>query len=637
MSLGQADRQSRVTPSKKELAILPEDKKMSRHSQEYQEMLLQLMREKHETEELQNREEEAEQVSKERVQSQPKVSEVLPEGKKMSRHSPEYQEMLLQFMREKHEMEEQQKREDEIRNHLEQISKERAESLSDVNEPKEQEGRKQSRQSPEYQEMLLNIMREKHGLVELQERRDEAAASLLELHHESNESKLSPKLGSHVFYHRQLEEQTMHSRSDYSSSATHSAGAQRVRSAPLKPIKTVQSGSPLMVSKSHTYTGETQTCSSIPPTTLTQTTSITGGNGLTSSSSSTSDVGTFQRRDKRSRLGPTTISPRPTSAHPTKRPDLYANRKVMRTLAEANSYSEELEGEIYDDNTMVSFASMKTTPIEAATHGSSTPNEDSPAATHGTNTVTFASEKTTPYESVDESSAPTRGSNTVVTFASQKTTPIESIDDLGATNNDSNTMVAFESEYYANKDPALASRFSSNIKQPSKYSAFSEPSLLHKGSFQEQAISNVELSGSNQGKEVNFMVSLPRKDSPQDQSKFISDVPSSESSLVDDTKVSTTLCYQDSEMSDLPSPQGATQRRRKVSNIATHVDSLDLIEHGGVEPQPLMHKESAEIIIARTRRLSSIVHHVDSLMLLEQSKPELVEDSQSKVKFVIKN
>lgn len=51
---------------------------------------------------------------------------------------------------------------------------------------------------------------------------------------------------------------------------------------------------------------------------------------VSSSTSSTSDNYPFPTRDLRERLGPTAISPRPISAHPLRRPDLYG--KQYKTL-----------------------------------------------------------------------------------------------------------------------------------------------------------------------------------------------------------------------------------------------------------------------------------------------------------------
>ena len=119
--------------------------------------------------------------------------------------------------------------------------------------------------------------------------------------------------------------------------------------------------------------------------------------------------------------------------------------------------------------------------------------------------------------------------------------------------------------------------------------------------------SGTELTGPANGREVSFVVSLPRKDDgtpPPNEDEGSPSEPESRTS-----RHSKDLSRQ------------LIMHTKRQSSIVTHTDSLDLLDQ--IVSPSLTPRNSMEMI-ERVRRDSSIVRHVDSLVLMEHSKQEMM-------------
>lgn len=292
--------------------------------------------------------------------------------------------------------------------------------------------------------------------------------------------------------------------------------------------------------------------------------------------------------------GPTTISPRPPSAHPMRRPDLYGKRPP---------FSRDDEDDDDDDDDDI--------PEWTTTHQSTTDNipewTTAPQSTTDVPEWTTTHQSTTTYASSSNldarHSCPAPRGAKRESVPSTITTTTFSDSHIASRSKDSNFKKLSSKERILEHDmPAVA--------------AISDGSVGYSSSHEKKISFKVSLACGDDKRETNTTDVSVAPASSSDSMLTLTDENIEPSSKID------------SSNKTVSSPHNIIDTTREASSLIGHVDSLILIEQGVPEPpHPLSAKESQEVI-EKVQAESCIVQHVDSLILIEQSLHQLDESGK---------
>ncbi len=269
-------------------------------------------------------------------------------------------------------------------------------------------------------------------------------------------------------------------------------------------------------------------------------------------STSTDEMGQYLRGGG----GPTAISPRPPSAHPMRRPDLYAKHRQQIAQEEgATWHTESAATTIGGSN-----AAVESLCLLAKDSARSCPISKEAKYGSGPNTVTTLSESRLPCRSKE------------INKLQQSREEI--------TTGTANSMIS---------------------------------SVCYSSSHEKKISFMVSLPCGEEKREINTSEVSVSPASSSDSTYSLTDEnmrPSSklETSVLESSKVPS------------PLPQDLIiDNAREGSSIISHVDSLILMEQGASEPLPMLSAKESQDVIEKVQAESCIVQHVDSLILIEQS------------------